>query len=160
MMVGFAYRYFTSTKFHSRRTFSSSISSAPRGAIIKSIIWRLTALFVLPLCIWLGFAAIYFFNASQISFSNPNKAQNLNSFLETFFDDVCRTGRNPAIITKRFDGCTYQFGLNGIVTESGNEPLYSTKDISFSFASYVDKILRIKYKTTRVWFKNLEILQG
>lgn len=44
------------------------------------------------------------------------------------------------------------------MTESGNEPLYSTKDISFSFASYVDKILRIKYKTTRVWFKNPEKL--
>lgn len=112
-------------------------------------ILKVAAFLLIPIAICFVFAGIYYSSRGDFSLSDVSKPQNLDRFLTRYFSEVCSKAIKPEthyVETIR-RGCSYHYvfpafvdGLSVFVfpDNPGNE-------YRFSFQSYDDGILKIKY---------------
>lgn len=111
--------------------------------------------FYSALAIWLLYAGFFLIFSNHLSYGDPFKAQYMKPFLARFFANVCNQDAFNSQRSVREASCVYTFQGKGLpASEPSGKVLFNITNASFSFLSYENRILKLKYKVEFNWREN------
>ncbi|WP_413570432.1 ion channel [Bdellovibrio sp. HCB117] len=121
--------------------------------------FKILGFMLIPVAVCIGFAGVFYAHRGDFSLSDVNKPQNLDRFLARYFSEVCSKAVQPDghyVETIR-RGCSYHYVFPALV-DNFNVMVFPDNpgnEYRFSFQSYFDGVLKIKYFVGPLFPKNM-----